>query len=59
MEVFPAEVLLSGASVAVADAVAGDAVADAFDAAELFDVDMDQLTGPLALVSLGGRAGIN
>ena len=31
--------------------VAGDAVADAVDPAELLDVDVDQLAGPLALVA--------
>ena len=31
--------------------VAGDAVADAIDAAELLDVEMDQLDGSVALVS--------
>ena len=31
--------------------VAGDAVADAVDPAELLDVEVDQLAGPLALVA--------
>jgi hypothetical protein len=32
-------------------AVAGDAMTNAFEAAELFDVDMDQFAGALALVA--------
>ena len=36
---------------ALASAVAGDAMADAFEAAELLDVDVDQLAGMLALVT--------
>ena len=35
---------------------AGDAVADAVDAAELLDVDMDQFARLLALVAGGGLA---
>jgi hypothetical protein len=45
VEVFPA-----GAAPAVAG-IAGDAVANRLDAAELLDIDMDQLAGPLALVA--------
>ena len=37
--------------VALAAAVAGDAVADPVEAAELLDVDVDQLAGVLALVA--------
>ena len=37
--------------VALTSAVAGDAVADALEAAELLDVDVDQLAGMLALVA--------
>ena len=37
--------------VALAGAVAGDAMADAVEAAELLDVDVDQLAGVLALVA--------
>lgn len=36
-------------------AVAGDAVADAVDPAELLRVDMDQLAGPLALIATHRR----
>ena len=36
--------------------VAGDAVADAVDPAELLDVEVDQLAGPLALVADRSRA---
>ena len=44
MQVFPA----GAALVALARAVAADAMADAVDAAELPDVDVDQLAGILA-----------
>ena len=38
-------------ALALAGAIAGDAVADALEAAELLDVDVDQLAGMLALVA--------
>src|SRR4051812_3841884 len=47
VEVFPAGAALA----ALPGAVAGDAVADAVDPAELLDVDVDQLAGVLALVT--------
>src|SRR5205814_2400932 len=40
-------------AVALAFAVAGDAVTYLVELAELFDVDVDHLAGPLALVSAG------
>jgi len=39
------ELPADAAGVALALAVAGDAMADALEAAELLDVDMDQLAG--------------
>ena len=47
------ELPADAAAVALAGAVAGDAVADLIELAELFDVDVDQLARPLALVSAG------
>ena len=47
MDELPAD----AAAVALAGAVAGDAVADPIELAELFDVDVDQLARPLALIS--------
>jgi hypothetical protein len=41
------------AAVALALAVAGDAMAYPIELAELFDVDVDHLAGPLALVAAG------
>src|SRR5260370_28514388 len=41
------------AAVALALAVTGDAVADLIEFAELFDVDVDHLARPLALVAAG------
>ena len=35
------------------DSIAGDAMADLVELAELFDVDVDQLAGPFALVAAG------
>ncbi|KQT70250.1 hypothetical protein ASG51_14460 [Methylobacterium sp. Leaf465] len=43
------------AALALAGALAGDAMAGALEAAELLDVDVDQLAGPLAFVALHGR----
>jgi hypothetical protein len=45
------ELPTNAAAVALASAVAGDAVANLIEPAELFDVDMDQFAGTLALVS--------
>ena len=41
----------AAASCALAGAIAGDAMADALEAAELLDVDVDHLAGMLALVA--------
>src|SRR5260221_14776161 len=49
MDVFPAD----AAAVALALAVTGNAMADLVELAELFDVDVDHLAGPFALVSAG------
>ena len=38
-------------AVALASAIAGDAMADLVELAELFDVDVDQLAGLLALIA--------
>jgi hypothetical protein len=47
------------ALVAAADAaLAGDAMPDAGDPAELFDIDMDQLASPCALIATLGLVGI-
>ncbi len=51
----PAEPLAARAPVALTFAVAGDAVADAVDPAELFDVEVDQLAGMLALIAAHRR----
>ena len=56
MDELPAD----AAAVALAGAVAGDAVAYPIELAELFDVDVDQLAGVLAFVAayrLGGFQG--
>ena len=45
------ELPADAADAGLAGAVAGDAVADALEAAELLDVDVDQLAGMLALVA--------
>ena len=47
MDELPAD----AAAVALAGAVAGDAMADPLELAELFDVDVDHLAGVLALVA--------
>src|ERR1700712_4027145 len=47
VEVFPA----GPAALALAGAVAGDAMTRPFEAPELLDVDVDQVTRPLALVA--------
>ena len=47
MDVLPTD----AAAVALSPAIAGDAVADAVDPSELFDVDMDQFAGMFALVA--------
>jgi hypothetical protein len=45
-------------AVALAPAVAGDAVADALETPELFDVDVDQLAGVLPLIALHRLGGL-
>jgi hypothetical protein len=53
VHVFPADAAL----ITLASAVAGDAVSDLIELTELFDVDVDQLAGMLALIAphrLGG-----
>ncbi len=53
MDELPAD----AARLALAGAIAGDAMADSVEFAELFDVDVDELAGMLALVAahrLGG-----
>ena len=50
MDELPAEPFASGTPVALASAVAGDAMADAIDPGELLDIDVDELAGVLALV---------
>src|SRR6266478_5437487 len=45
------ELPADAAAVALAGAVAGDAVADAVEASELLDVDVDHLAGVLALIA--------
>ena len=57
VQVFPPQATACGAPVALAGAVAGDAVSDAVDAAERPDVDVDQLAGPLAFMADDGRTG--
>src|SRR6478609_3901900 len=47
MHVFPADAAL----VALAGSIAGDAMADAVDAAKLLDVDMDQFAGLFAFIA--------
>ena len=47
MDELPAD----AAAVALAGAIAGDAMANAVEVAELFDVDMDHLAGCFALVA--------
>src|ERR1019366_3631122 len=47
MQIFPAD----PAAVALALAIAGDAMADLLETTELFDVDVDDLAGMLALVA--------
>src|SRR5207302_10899939 len=47
MQIFPAD----PAAVALTLAIAGDAVADLLETTELFDIDVDDLAGVLALVA--------
>lgn len=47
MNVLPADTAI----VALAGAIASDAVPDTFDPAELFDVDVDELAGMLAFIA--------
>jgi hypothetical protein len=51
MDIFPAKPFAAVAPVALAVAVAGDAVADAVDPAEFLDVDVDQFAGMRAFVA--------
>ena len=54
VESFPAETLATRPTIALAFAIAGDAVTDAVDPAKLLGIDMDQLAGPVALVADDG-----
>jgi hypothetical protein len=54
----PAQALAGAAPVTPAGAIAGDAMADALDAAQLLDVDVDQLAGMLVLVADDGWPGV-
>src|SRR6266700_5712618 len=56
MHVLPARPLATGAQVALAGSVAGDAVTDPIELAELFDVDMDQLSRMFALIAAHRRS---
>lgn len=51
MHVLPARPPATGAQVALAGSIAGDAVADPVEFTELFDVNVDQLTRVLALIA--------
>src|SRR5205814_3646566 len=51
MDELPAEPFATAAPVALAAAIASDAVADAVDPAELLDIDVDQLARVLALIA--------
>ncbi len=51
MHVLPARPLATGAQVALAGSIAGDAMADPTELAELFDVDVNQLTRMFALIA--------
>ncbi len=51
MHVFPAWPLAARTQVTLACAIAGDAVADLSELAELFNVDVDQFAGMLALIA--------
>src|SRR4051812_15423713 len=53
MHILPADPAL----IALTGAVASDAMADAIDAAELLDVDMDQFARRVALIADGRRPG--
>lgn len=57
MDELPTQALADAAPVALSGAIAGDAMADALDAAELLDVDVDEFAGMLALVADDGRTG--
>jgi hypothetical protein len=52
------DVFVAGAAGVIALAVAGDAVADALDAGEFLDVEVDELTRVLAAITNDGRRGI-
>ena len=52
MQIFPTlAALLAAARGALPDAIAGDAMSDPFDAAELLDVDMDHLARLLLFIA--------
>ena len=51
MHVLPARPLATGAQITLAGSIAGDAMADPVELAELFDVDVNQLTRVLALIT--------
>ncbi len=55
VQVFPTQPASDRPSGALAGAVSGDAVANLVYAAELLDVDVDQLARPLTLVADDGR----
>src|SRR5579863_5290848 len=56
MDKLPTQPLAAAATVALAAAIAGDAMADTIDAAKLFDVDVDQLARVLAFIAADGFA---
>src|SRR5215212_2240740 len=51
MDILPSQPLATPPRVALAAAIAGDAVADAVDPAELLDVDVDHLAGMGTLIA--------
>ena len=58
MHEFPAGALAAPARAGLAGAVAGDAMADLVEAAELLDVEMDEFARMLALVAAHGFGGL-
>jgi len=51
MDELPTRALAAAAPIALASAVARDAMADTVDSAELFDVDVDEFAGVLAFIA--------
>ena len=51
MDELPADAFTSTSAITLAPAIAGDAMANTVDSAELFDIEMDQLARVLALVA--------